>query len=144
MVKGIQVHQLVHFACHGTLEEGKPFNASFELHCDERLTLLDIIRSRFPAAELAFLSACHPAELTEEDIADEGLHLAATVQFCGFRSVVGTMWAMADTDETWLGIFNKLMLSRRGEAIPLYERSAKALRDAVKMLRGKRGMTLER
>jgi hypothetical protein len=37
------------------------------------------------------------AELTDESIADEVLHLSA-VQFCGFGSVVGTMWAMADTD----------------------------------------------
>ncbi len=25
---------------------------------------------------------------------DEGLHLAAAVQYCEFRSVVGTVWAM--------------------------------------------------
>ena len=49
-------------------------------------------------AEFAFLSACHPAELTEQTITDEVLHPAAAMQFCGFRSVVGTMWAMADFD----------------------------------------------
>jgi hypothetical protein len=38
------------------------------------------------------------AELTDESIADEVLHLAAAMQFCGFRSVVGTMRAMADMD----------------------------------------------
>jgi CHAT domain-containing protein len=70
----------------------------FELHGNERLTLLDIVRSHLPAAEFAFLSACHTAELTEGSSADEGLHLAAAVQYCGFRSVVGTMWAMANED----------------------------------------------
>ena len=40
-----------------------------------------------------------PQELTEESIADEVIHhLAAAIQFCGFRSVVETMWAMADID----------------------------------------------
>jgi hypothetical protein len=29
---------------------------------------------------------------------DEVVHLAAPLQFCGFRSVVGTMWAMEDVD----------------------------------------------
>jgi CHAT domain-containing protein len=77
--------------------QAKPFDASFELHGDN-LTLLDIVRSQLPTAEFAFLSACHTAELTEDSIADEGLHIAAAMQFCGFRSVVGTMWAMADTD----------------------------------------------
>ncbi|KAI9508533.1 hypothetical protein F5148DRAFT_1283913 [Russula earlei] len=127
VVGGLRHHRLVHFACHGDLEDGKPFNAHFKLHGDERLTLLDI------------------AELTEESIADEGLHLAAAMQHCGFRSVVGTMWAMADTDGRDLARrFYKNVLSETGEAMPIYERSAVALRDAVKALRRKRGMTLER
>ncbi|KAH9019171.1 hypothetical protein EDB85DRAFT_1811485, partial [Lactarius pseudohatsudake] len=81
----------VHFVCHGLLETGKPFDASFELHGDN-LTLVEIVRSRFSIAELAFLSACHTAELTEGGITNEGLYLAAAMQHCGFRSVVGTMW----------------------------------------------------
>ncbi|KAF8266583.1 hypothetical protein EI94DRAFT_1584812, partial [Lactarius quietus] len=86
----------VHFACHGTLEEGKPFEAGFKLHRGERLKLLEIVRSGLPTAEFAFLSACHTAEITKGSLADEGLHLAAAVQYCGFWSVIGTMWAMVD------------------------------------------------
>jgi len=71
---------------------------TFGLYGGNRLTLLEVVRSRLPTAEFAFLSACHTAELTEGSIADEGLHLAAAIQYCGFRSVVGTMWAMADQD----------------------------------------------
>jgi len=91
-------HPFAHIVCHGTLEPGKPFEASFKLHRGKRLPLLDIVRSQLPDAEFAFLSACHTAELTDESIADEVLHLAAAMQFCEFRSVVGTMWAMVDTD----------------------------------------------
>ena len=29
---------------------------------------------------------------------DEVVHFAAAMQFCGFRSVVGTLWAMEDID----------------------------------------------
>ncbi|KAH9040402.1 CHAT domain-containing protein [Lactarius pseudohatsudake] len=65
VIDGFRHHQFVHFACHGTLEAGKPFEAGFELHGDERLTLLEIVRSHLPTAELAFLSACHTAEATE-------------------------------------------------------------------------------
>jgi CHAT domain-containing protein len=50
------------------------------------------------SAEVAFLSACHTAELTKDRIADEVLHLTAAMQYGGFRSAVETMWAMADTD----------------------------------------------
>ncbi|KAH8978918.1 hypothetical protein EDB86DRAFT_3150036 [Lactarius hatsudake] len=57
---------------------------------DKRLTLLDIVRSDLPTAEFAFLSACHIAEVTEGSVIDEGLHLAAAVQYCGFwRDDVG-------------------------------------------------------
>jgi hypothetical protein len=147
VLDGIRDHKFVHFVCHGTLEARKPFDAGFELHANERLTLLNIVQSRLPTAEFAFLSACHTAELTEGSSAEEGLHLAAAVQYCGFKSVVGTMWAMANQDGPELAKhFYKSMFPKKekGEPVPYYKRSAGALRDAVKKLRKKRGVTLER
>ncbi|KAH8981067.1 CHAT domain-containing protein [Lactarius akahatsu] len=145
VIKGLRGSRLAHFACHGVLETGKPFEASFKLHGGSRLTLLDIVRSRLPDAEFAFLSCCHAAEITEESIADEALHLTAAMQYCGFRSVVGTMWEMADTDGRDLAkSFYKSLLSSEEASVPYYERSARALRDATQKLRGKRGISLER
>jgi tetratricopeptide (TPR) repeat protein len=146
VVERLRDHQFAHFVCHGLLEIGKPFDASLELHGDS-LTLLEIVRSQLPAAEFAFLSACHTAELTEDSVADEGLHLAAAMQYCGFRSVVGTMWAMADTDGADLSkhFYQSIFLGSTGrKRVPYYERSARALQLAVKKLRRKRGITLER
>ena len=146
VIEGLRDHRFAHFVCHGLLETGKPFDASLELHKD-KLTLLAIVRSQLPAAEFAFLSACHTAELTEGSIADEGLHLAAAMQYCGFRSVVGTMWAMADTDGTDLSKhFYKAMFADKADQneVPYHERSARALQIAVKKLRKKRGVSLER
>ena len=142
-----QHHRFVHFACHGTLEANKPFDAGFELHGDGRFTLLEIVRADLPSAEFAFLSACHTAEVTEGSIVDEGLHLAAAVQYSGFRSVVGTMWAMVDEDGRDLAEnFYKALFSdsRREQGIPYHEKSAKALRFSVKKLRKKKRITLER
>jgi CHAT domain-containing protein len=145
VLEGLRDHRFAHFVCHGILEPGKPFDASFKLHRDERLSLHDIVRSRLPEAEFAFLSACHTAELTEESIADEALHLAAAMQYCGYRSVVGTMWAMADIDGRDLARnFYEQVFSDREQGVRYYERTAEALRDAVKNLRRKRRMTLER
>ncbi|KAF8258359.1 CHAT domain-containing protein [Lactarius quietus] len=147
VIDGFRHHQFVHFACHGTLEEGKPFEAGFKLHRGERLKLLEIVRSDLPTAEFAFLSACHTAEITKGSLADEGLHLAAAVQYCGFRSVVGTMWAMVDEDGQELAEISYKALfsnSKREHGTPYHERSAKALRFAVKKLRRKRWITLER
>ena len=138
-------HRFAHIVCHGILEPRKPFEASFKLHNEKRLLLVDIVRSRLPNAEFAFLSACHTAELTEESVADEVLHLAAAMQFCGFRSVVGTMWAMADTDGRDLAryFYGSLFLDG-SQGARYYERTAEALRDAAVKLRRKTGMTLER
>ena len=141
----VREHRFTHISCHGTLEIGKPFDSFLKLHEGARLTLLDIVRSQLPAAEFAFLSACHTAEIMEESIADEGLHLAAAVQYSGFRSAVGTMWAMADIDGPDLaGHFYRSVFSNRWEGVPYYERTAEALRDAVRNLRRKGKMSLER
>ncbi|KAF8269756.1 CHAT domain-containing protein [Lactarius quietus] len=148
VIDGFRHHQFVHFASHGTLEAGKPFEAGFELYHHERLTLLKIVRAHLPTAEFAFLSACHTAEVTEGSIADEVIHLAAAVQYCGFRSVVGTMWAMLDQDgpELAKNFYRALFsnTSKREQGMPYHERSAKALRFAVKKLRKKKRITLER
>jgi len=145
VLEHLRHYPFVHVSCHGNLETGKPFDAFFKLYEGARLTLLDIVRSRLPTAEFAFLSACHTAEHTTDSIADEGLHLAGAVQYCGFRSVVGTMWEMADDDGPDLARdFYGLLFSDRWGEMPYCERTAEALRDAVKVLRGKRKTTLER
>jgi len=127
------------------------FEASFKLRrgCrqDRRLLLLDrdIVQSELPVAKFAFLSAGHTAELTEGSVTYEVIHLAAAVQFCGFRSMVGTMWAMADVDggELARSYYESVFLEKR-QGGRYCERTAEALRDAVKKLRTKDGMTLER
>jgi hypothetical protein len=146
VIEVLREHRFAHFVCHGLLETGKPFEASLQLHKDN-LTLLEIVRSQLPAAKFAFLSACHTAELTEGSVADEGLHLAAAMQYCGFLSVVGTMWAMADTDGADLSKhFYKVIFSDKASQreILYHERSARALQLSVKKLRKKSGVTLER
>ncbi len=46
---------------------------------------------------MRFLSACHTAA-AGEFLPDESIHLAGALQFAGFRSVVGTMWEMYDSE----------------------------------------------
>jgi CHAT domain-containing protein len=146
VLAGLRDHPFAHISCHASLEPGKPFEASFKLHKGEHLSLLDIVRSQLPNAEFAFLSACHTAELTEESIADEVLHLAAAMQFCGFRSVVGAMWGVGVIDGRDLArYFYKSLFSDETPGVRYHERTAAALRDAVVRLRGQETVkTLER
>jgi CHAT domain-containing protein len=97
VLPNLQNHSWVHFACHG-LRDPEPFHSSFKLHNGEQLKLLDIVQARLPDAELAFVSVCHGAAVDIKGTPDEVIHLSAALQFCGFRSVVGTLWAMADED----------------------------------------------
>lgn len=55
------------------------------------------------------------------------------------------MWEMLDTDGRDLAEnFYKRVFSRKKQGARYYERTAKALRDSVKNLRRKKGITLER
>ncbi|KAH9996406.1 CHAT domain-containing protein [Russula compacta] len=162
VMEHLRKHRMAHFACHAALDSPeRPFDTAFLLHGDERLTLLDIVRVRSRrrrqsiVAEFAFLSVCHAAEWTDERTPDEALHLTAAMQHCGFRSAVGTLWAMADTDGRDL---SKHFYGRMFDAAPaaeeewrraargmhIGEKSARALRYAVQRLRQKEGITLER
>ncbi|KAG0704890.1 CHAT domain-containing protein [Suillus ampliporus] len=85
----------MHFACHGKQDHEQPYNSRFAMR-DKPLTLLDIIGNNAPQAEFAFLSACHTT-VGNEKTPDEVIHLAAGLQFSGFKSVIGTLWAVDDS-----------------------------------------------
>jgi CHAT domain-containing protein/tetratricopeptide (TPR) repeat protein len=87
-------NQWLHLACHGMSNRKQPFESSFAMK-DGPLTIKDIMRSRGQNAEFAFLSACHTT-VGDESSPDEAIHLAAAMQFSGFRSVIGTMWSVDD------------------------------------------------
>lgn len=56
---------------------------------------------------------------------DEVLHLAAAMQFSGFRSMVGTMWQMMDKDVPRLAeVFYREMLVKDGGAGEKHMRAA--------------------
>jgi CHAT domain-containing protein/tetratricopeptide (TPR) repeat protein len=139
---GLQQHSWAHFACHGHLgRNAQPFRASFKLH-GSSLTLLDLIQARLPSAELAFLSACHSAE-GDLTTPDETIHLAAALQFCGFRSVVGTLWAMYDEDGPMISKeFYKHIFRKPGNKADFRD-SAEALNLAIREMRKSR-VPLER
>jgi len=107
-----------------------------------RLTLVDLIQARLPNAELAFLSACHAAA-GDPNTPDETIHLAAALQFCGFRSVVGTLWAMADEDGPIISKeFYKYMFRSLGNKVDFRD-SAEALQRAICEMK-KNGVPLKR
>jgi CHAT domain-containing protein len=139
----LQQHPWAHFSCHGH-QEIKPFLSSFQLHSDERLCLIDLIKARLPNAELAFLSACHSAAIDIRSTPNETIHLAAALQLCGFRSVVGTLWAMADIDGPDVAEDFYRYMFRDSGGIVNFRDSAIALNRATRAMRKRKGMTIDR
>src|ERR1700709_2806914 len=127
-------HQWVHLACHGMPNRKKPFESSFTMR-DGPLTITDIIRPRLHTPEFAFLSACHTT-VGHESSPDESIHLAAAMQFSGFRSVIGSMWSV---DDEFIGqivsAFYDNMVDESGKLD--CRRAALALHKAIKKLRNK-------
>ncbi|KAG1729757.1 CHAT domain-containing protein [Suillus lakei] len=93
-LEALQQNTWVHLACHGKQDPTQPYDSHFVMK-DEPLTLLDIMEKNIPHAEFAFLSACHTA-VGDEETPDEVIHLAAGLQFSGFKSVIGTLWEVDD------------------------------------------------
>lgn len=141
VLTGLKNNNWAHFACHGHLED-QPFHSGFQLHNKEHLTVLDLTQAQLPNAEFAFLSACHSAAGGTHGTPDEAIHLAAGLQFSGFKSVIGTLWAMVDDDgPTIAEIFYQHMF-RNPNSVTLRD-AAEALNLATRYLR-KKGVPLER
>ncbi|KAG1806946.1 CHAT domain-containing protein [Suillus variegatus] len=94
-LSALQQNTWVHLACHGKQDPKQPYDSHFVMR-DKHLTLLDIMERHIPQAQFAFLSACHTA-VGNEETPDEVIHLAAGLQFLGFKSVVGTLWEVDDS-----------------------------------------------
>ena len=122
-------NEWVHLACHGIPHPKEPFESSFALH-DEYLSIQRIIGCELKNPEFAYLSACHTT-VGDEESPDEVIHLASAMQFAGFRSVIGTMWAVDDGETNEItSTFYKYMVDESGRLD--HTRAAFALNKTMK------------
>jgi CHAT domain-containing protein len=94
VLRALASHSCVHFACHGGQDLLNPSQGAVYL-TDGPLTVLRLADEQLPAAELAFLSACQTA-VGGARLPDEAIHLAAALQFAGYRHVIATAWSIGD------------------------------------------------
>ncbi|KAG1894761.1 CHAT domain-containing protein [Suillus fuscotomentosus] len=128
-------NQWLHLACHGMPNRTQPFESSFAMR-DGPLMIKDIIRSNSQNPQFAFLSACHTT-VGDEESPDESIHLAAAMQFCGFRSVIGPMWSVDDdvARQVVSAFYRNLIgdskrLDRTGAAVALHK-AVRSLRKKI-------------
>ena len=96
MIEELGKNEWVHLACHGLPDRKEPLQSAFALH-DGHFTIQRIIGCDLKNPEFAYLSACHTM-VGDEESPDEVIHLASAMQFVGYRSVIGTMWAVDDSE----------------------------------------------
>jgi hypothetical protein len=116
VAQALPLSDIVHLACHGIQDQEDPLQSGFCLG-DGRLTVSELMDIKLDHAFLAFLSACETAK-GDKSQPDQAIHLAAAMLFCGFRSVIATMWC-APTDTyhihaliSFLGRFPTLTVQR--------------------------------
>lgn len=101
VLQHLHTSSIIHFACHGVQDAEKPLRSAL-LIGNDRVTISQIIERSAASSSgphaidgknlgLAFLSACETAT-GDKQVPDEAMHLAATLLFAGYRSVVATMW----------------------------------------------------
>jgi hypothetical protein len=90
---------VLHLACHG-IQDADPLYSAILLH-DGQLTIEDIMQLSLSQATLAYLSACQTAKGVE-NAPDQAVHIAASMLFCGFRSIIATLWCVADAVNQFL------------------------------------------
>ena len=141
VIEELGKNEWVHLACHGLPDKKEPFKSAFALH-DGHLTIQRLTGCNLASAEFVYLSACHTAAGDEEG-PDEVIHLAAAMQFTGFRSVIGSMWEVGDYETTKIApLFYKHMVDESGCLD--HTRAAFALWKTMRSLRsGKSGKSLK-
>ncbi|TFK22228.1 hypothetical protein FA15DRAFT_681771 [Coprinopsis marcescibilis] len=135
ILNDIRRSSIVHFGCHGDQHPTNPLESCLLLS-DGPLTMSTIIREcQTSNASLAYLSACQTAK-GDEGQPDEGLTLAATMMFAGFRGVVGTMWSIYDVDAPIVAdVFYRYLFRHGIEIAPNTRDAAYGLHLAVQELR---------
>jgi CHAT domain-containing protein len=107
---------------------------------DQPLTLLDITQMDLSQHEFVFLSACETA-VGVPQTADEVIHLAAGLQFCGVKSVIGTFWSVED--RTVQRLVEEFYKNFCGDGKMNSRRAAGALRKAVQSLANDKDIAMD-
>jgi tetratricopeptide (TPR) repeat protein len=131
VLAAMATHSWVHLACHASQRHADPARSGFALW-DGTLTITDLAGQATQHRDLAFLSACQTAAGSIRHL-DEAIHLAAAMQFIGYRHIIATMWVIDDPSAPDIADSVYTALTRGGRPDP--DRTAEALHRAIRTLR---------
>jgi hypothetical protein len=130
VLEAMPAHAWLHMACHARQQHADPDFSGFDLW-DGELTIADLAAQPTSQRGLAFLSACQTAAGGIHHL-DEAIHLAAAMQFLGYRHVISTMWAIEDSPAAGIAdaVYTALDVGDGSDA----NRAAEALHHAIRSL----------
>jgi CHAT domain-containing protein len=82
---------LLHISCDVLQDPWQPLRTSLYLSDDGMISVSDLMELNLKDAYLAFFSACETTTGNRGQ-SDQSMHLAATMLFVGFKSVISTIW----------------------------------------------------
>ncbi|CEL56610.1 hypothetical protein RSOLAG1IB_11971 [Rhizoctonia solani AG-1 IB] len=135
VLKEMQEHDSVHFACHASQEIVEPTKTGIHLH-DGTLDLATLNQQPYKSRSLAFLSACQTAQ-GDPRLPDEAIHLGAALLMTGYPTVIATMWSVGDGDaphvaERFYGHLIEDRGTENGNAGRALHQAVAALRDSFR------------
>jgi hypothetical protein len=131
VMDAIAIHPWVHLACHAGQQHVDASRSAFALW-DGQLTIADLAARPAEQRDLAFLSACQTATGSVRHL-DEAIHLAAAMQFLGYRHVIATMWTIADSPAP--DVAGAVYTALTAGGTPDADQTARALHHAIHALR---------
>ncbi|MFC9641646.1 CHAT domain-containing protein [Streptomyces mirabilis] len=94
VLRAFDHHEAVHFDCHSFRDPHNPWRSGLVLH-DRPLTVEDLVDRSADRLDFAYLAACATA-LTDAQLPDEMITLAATLHYTGCPNVIGTLTPSTD------------------------------------------------
>lgn len=133
VAQALRRHPHVLLACHAVDDPFEPTASRFLLHdhLTDPFSVATLLGLHLEHAGLAYLSACSTTRTTPL-LADEAIHLTASIHLAGFRHVIGTLWPINDGAAANIsGDFYRI-LTDEGRTPPRTQLCARALNEAVR------------
>ncbi|KAN0094894.1 CHAT domain containing protein [Tylopilus felleus] len=128
----LQKHDWVHFACLARPHQEQPLKSALFLH-KNFLSVYRLIQCELENPEFAYLSAGYATIGATSVGLDEAINIASAMLFAGFRSVIGTKWAVDDGEANRIAtMFYEHMVGEEGHLD--HTRAAFALNETMKKL----------
>jgi CHAT domain-containing protein len=135
---------IVHFACHGYSDPSDPSQSHLLLQkrsegglVVDKLSVTDLLDTRAQGQTwIAYLSACSTANIKDEALADESLHITSGFLIAGFAHVIGSLWSADDDVCIRMAThFYTSLITKRATNTDINRVVAQAVHDALLQIR---------